>query len=222
MLSPDDPLTAIPFANSLSSSNQELLRRNISEIWKDPGADILAPGDIVDGVYFVRSGAIRIYYIDADGREGTLYWIEPKESCILALNSLFTKIPYPAFAAAAETGVDIVTVSGSVFRSLFAAEPHAQSFLFEQLTGRVFSLLQTLEHTMRLPQEERLILLLLAIADKDQVVPLSQDQLARHLGTVREVVSRLLRNLVAQGLIELAPRRITILDRAKLNSLIDC
>ena len=69
--------------------------------------------------------------------------------------------------------------------------------------------------------EKRLAVLLLAKADTQGVVSLSQEELARHLGTIREVVSRLLRNLVAQKLIALAPRRITILDPARLRAVAD-
>lgn len=183
------------------------------------GADILHPGDEVDGVYLVRSGAIRVYYIDQSGHEGTLYWIEPGESCILALNSLFTEIPYPAWAAADRNGAEIVAIPGSTFRELFARDPALQTFLFEQLSARVFSLLRLLEGAMRLPQEKRLALLLLTQADADDVVHLSQEELARHLGTIREVVSRLLRNLAAQDLVALAPRQVTILDRERLKAL---
>jgi CRP/FNR family transcriptional regulator len=164
----------------------------------------------------IRSGSIRVYYLDAEGREGTLYWIEAGQSCILALNSLFTEIPYPAWAEAEANGVEILTVPGSLFRELFSREPSAQRFLFEQLSERVFELQKLLERTMRLPQEERLILLLLAHADLNGTVHLSQEKLARHLGTVREVVSRLLRNLASQGLIATAPRRIMLLDKRRL------
>ena len=73
---------------------------------------------------------------------------------------------------------------------------------------------------MRLPQEERLILLLLGQADEAGIVRLSQEKLARHLGTIREVVSRLLRNLAAQGLIALAPRKIALIDRPRLQRMV--
>jgi CRP/FNR family transcriptional regulator len=136
------------------------------------------------------------------------------------LNSLFTDIPYPAWAAAEEQGAEVLSVSGPVFRALFAEDQAVQRFLFEQLSGRVFSLLQFLEETMRLPQEERLVLLLMERADEAGVIRMSQETLARHLGTVREVVSRLLRNLASQGMIELAPRRITILDRKRLEAMV--
>lgn len=216
---PDDIVDAFAFARELAPGTRDRLCGDLTQKMIPPGTDILHPGDSVNGVYLVRSGSIRVYYVDPSGQEGTLYWIEPGQSCILALNSLFTEMPYPAWAAAEEAGVDLLSISGAVFRDVFSREPAVQRFLFEQLSGRVFSLLQILEASMRLPQEKRLILLLLAQADEKGVVRLSQEKLARHLGTIREVVARLLRNLSSQGLITLAPRKIAILDRARLERM---
>ncbi|MFA7415880.1 MAG: Crp/Fnr family transcriptional regulator [Rhizobium sp.] len=215
----EDIVDSFSFAREMRPETRDRLLTDMTRTIVPPGTDILHPGDSVNGVYFVRSGAIRVYYIGLDGREGTLYWIQPGESCILALNSLFTEIPYPAWASADEGGAEILSISGALFREAFAREPAVQRFLFEQLSERVFSLLQLLEGAMRLPQEERLVLLLFAQADETGVVHLSQDKLARHLGTIREVVSRLLRNLAGQGLIALAPRKVTILDRERLESM---
>lgn len=213
---PIETLNDFAFIREMRPQTRERLALTLTLSVVQPNITILHPGDIVDGVYLIRSGSIRVYYLDAEGREGTLYWIEAGQSCILALNSLFTEIPYPAWAEAEAGGVEIVTVPGALFRELFAGEPSAQRFLFEQLSERVFELQKLLERTMRLPQEDRLILLLLAHADANGIVHLSQDKLARHLGTVREVVARLLRNLASQGLVATAPRQIRLLDKRRL------
>lgn len=215
-----DIVDLFPFTPAMHADARERLRNGITRQRVPPGKDILHPGDTVSGVYLVTAGAIRVYYSSPDGREGTLYWIEPGQSCILALNSLFLEIPYPAWAAAEENGAEVLSVSGTVFRELFAEDRAVQQFLFEQLSQRVFSLLQLLEATMRLPQEDRLIMMLLAQADDEGIVHLSQEKIARHLGTIREVVSRLLRNLASQGLVALAPRKVTLLDRDRLDALV--
>lgn len=210
-----------PFSDDLSAEAQARLRDAVSVDTIAPGSDILRPGDEVDGAYLVRAGSLRVYYVDAKRHEGTLYWIAPGESCILALNSLFTDMPYPAFAAAEAEGAEILHAPGAIFRDLFAREPVVQRFLFDQLSGRVYGLLQVLEERMRLPQEARLAALLLAQADEAGVVRLSQDQMAAHLGTSREVVSRLVRNLASQRLLDTAPRRIALLNREKLAALVE-
>lgn len=213
---PIEALDEFAFIRAMRPETRERLRHGLSLSVVAPNASIMSPGDVVHGVYLIRAGSVRVYYLDAEGREGTLYWIEAGQSCILALNSLFTEIPYPAWAEAEAAGAEILSIPGPLFRELFSQEPSAQRFLFEQLSERVFELQKLLEKTMRLPQEERLILLLLAQADREGIVHLSQDMLARHLGTIREVVSRLLRNLASQGLIALAPRRVVLLDRPRL------
>ncbi|WP_420410970.1 Crp/Fnr family transcriptional regulator [Roseibium sp.] len=221
MITADDFRSIAPFAEGMQEETFRLMSENVTFTAVPSGGDILHPGDLVDGVYLVKSGRIRVYYVGADGREGTLYWIEAGQSCILALNSLFSKMPYPAFASADGGEVEVLTLSGTVFRDLFAKDPAVQAFLFDQLSGRVYSLLQMLEESMRLPQEGRLILLLLNQADEDGVVRQTQEQLARHLGTIREVVSRLLRNLASQKLVALSPGKVTLLARERLKNIAD-
>lgn len=210
---------AFGFLREMGEEGRERLLAQARRLSAPGGKDLLHPGDVVSGVYLVTSGAIRVYYVDPNGREGTLYWIEPGQSCILALNSLFSEMPYPAWAAAEEQGAELLLAPGEAFRDLFSRERSVQKFLFEQLSKRVYGLMQTLEGSMRLSQEQRLALLLLDLAGEDGVVRLSQEKIARHLGTIREVVSRLLRNLASQGLIALAPRRATILDRRRLEEI---
>ncbi len=215
---PEDVKESFGFLQQMGKEAKTYLLDRCQKVSLPPHKDILQPGDRVNGVYLVTAGTIRVYYLDAAGGEGTLYWIRPGESCILALNSLFSDMPYPAWAATEETGAELLLAPGAVFRELFSHEPCLQSFFFEQLSSRVFGLMQTLEGTMRRSQEERLVALLLDLADQDGVVSLSQDRLARHLGTIREVVSRLLRGLAGRGLVTLAPRRTVILDRTRLKA----
>ena len=219
MRCPSEMLDDFAFIADMSADTRARLDASLDYAAVPPDTTILSPGDVVNGVYLIRSGSVRVYYLDPDGNEGTLYWIAAGQSCILALNSLFTDIPYPAWAETEGDGAEILTIHGPLFRELFSSEPSSQRFLFEQLSMRVFELQKLLERTMRLPQEQRLVLLLLEHADADGTVRLSQDKLARHLGTVREVVARLLRHLASRKLIETAPRRIKLVDRPRLEKL---
>ena len=212
--------SAVPFLGEMSATAVHKFLASATQSKYAPHADILRPGDEVGGVYFVSSGTIRVYYVDPDGREGTLYWIESGESCILALNCLFTELKYPAWACAGDGGADVISVSGAAFRELFSNEACVQRFVFDQLSERVYSLLGLLEQTMRLPLEARLIHLLLTRANEAGVVSMTQETIANHLGTIREVVSRLLRNLANQELITSAPRRIVLVDRQRLDRLL--
>ena len=212
----DTLLSAIPFAGDLSPPSRDLLAQRVHRLSAGAGETLLSPGDSVSGVYFVEAGCVRVHYLDADGQEGTLYRLCPGESCILALNCLFSQMPYPAWANAEDEGASLLVLDGAAARELAQQDPQFVRALFEQASGRLFRLLATLEQVIRLPLEARLAQLLLDLADDKGEIGLPHERLASHLGTSREVVSRLLRGLVGAGLVRSGYGRITILDRAAL------
>lgn len=178
-----------------------------------PGRTVLNRGDEVSGAYFVETGALRVYYVTPEGREGTLYWIEPGQSCILALNCTFARIPYPAWVEVDHGPTRVTVIPGGLYREMHETEPAVQKYTFEALSGRLFELMIRLEEARTLDIDGRLGLLLVRLADADGVVKVSQERLGQHLGTVREVVARSLRSLAAQGLIATQTGRIRVLNR---------
>lgn len=192
---------SMPFLDRLRPGTVAALTSSIRVHTFAPRTILLQPGDAVSGVYFVSEGAIRIYYIDAEGREGTLYRIEPGESCVLALNSLFSAMPYPAWAEAGDEGVSCSVLEGTAARHILAEDETFMNVLFEQISTRLYTLLQDLERAIRLPLEKRLAGLLLDLADETGKVALPHERLANHLGTSREVVSRIMRSLASAGML---------------------
>ncbi len=190
----DTLFTAIPFARDLREEAQALLAERVRALPAEPGSVLLTPGDEVSGIYFVAAGAVRVHYLDANGQEGTLYRLGPGESCVLALNCLFAEMRYPAWAEAEEGGASLLVLDGAAARDLIRVDDGFTRAMFEQVSTRIYSLLGTLERAIRLPQE----------------------RLASHLGTSREVVSRLLRGFVRDGLVESGYGRIRIVDQAGL------
>ena len=208
----------VPFARNLNEPARALMAQRVRMIEADAASTLLSPGDAVSGLYIVESGAVRVHYLDAQGNEGTLYRLEPGECCILALNCLFSEMHYPAWADAEEEGARLLVLDGPTARELVNLDASFLKALFEQASDRVFRLLGTLEQAIRLPLEARLARLLLDIAGQGNEVRLSHDRLASHLGTSREVISRLVRALVKIGAIETFYGRIEIADRALLQS----
>ena len=191
----------MPFLDRLRPDTVAALTGNVRVHTFAPRTILLHPGDTVSGAYFVSDGAIRIYYVDAEGREGTLYRIERGQSCILALNSLFSAMPYPAWAEAGEEGVNCCVLAGAAVRNFLAEDETFMNVLFEQVSSRLYTLLQDLERAIRLPLEKRLAGLLLDLADGKALVTLPHERLADHLGTSREVVSRIIRSLTSAGVL---------------------
>lgn len=188
----------------------------------EPRTPILSRGDEAGGVFLILDGTLRVYYIGPDGREATLYWIEPGETCILALTAtLDGRAPYPAWVETEGQAVDVVIVPPPMFHALFEQETAIRQFVFQALSGRVFELMRTIEEVGIFRLEQRLAALLLRRADEAGVVSLSQERIANHLGTAREVVFRALRSLRSRGLVEASRGSIRIVDRQTLEQTLE-
>lgn len=189
-----------PF-RQLSKQSRELLQRGAVMAQCGPPAPILQPGQSISGAYFVVHGRLRVYAIAPDGTEATLYFINPGETCVFALNSLFNDLRYPAWVQA-EAGTTVALIPGTVFRELFRKEPSIQDVTVRALSTLVFRLMEELEEVHAYKLDQRLANLLLTHASAAGELPMTQQQMAAHLGTTREVVARLLREFVAQGYVE--------------------
>jgi len=180
------------------------------------GKRLLERGDDADGAYLVVGGALRVYYITDEGREATLYRVEPGGTCVLSVSASLQEAPYPAWVEAGAHGGEMVRVSNNVFHRLLDEERAFRQFVFGVLSGRIFELMQTLEELGSITLEGRVARYLLRRQDADHAVRISQLGIASELGTAREVVFRALRSLVDQGLIETGRMRIQILDEKRL------
>jgi CRP/FNR family transcriptional regulator len=203
-----------PFSK-LGEAGRKLLRRGV--ICKDcsPGAPILHKGSAISGAYFVVHGRLRVYSVAADGSEATLYFIAPGETCVFALNSLFNDLRYPAWVEA-EVPTTVALIPGPVFRELFASEPSIRDVTVRALSTLVFRLMAGLEEVHAYRLDQRLANLLLVHASTGGELRMTQQQMADHLGTTREVVARLMGDFSAAGQVATGRGHIRILDPAGL------
>ncbi|MDC7717875.1 Crp/Fnr family transcriptional regulator [Vogesella sp. DC21W] len=191
-------LTDYPPFSLLGARSQALLRQCSLQRHEVSPAPLLGKGQNISGAYVVLSGCLRVYTLTPAGHEATQYFIRPGETCVFALNSLFNDVRYPAWVAV-EEAAEIAFIPGPVFRSLFALEPVMQDLTVRTLSVLVFRLMAMLEEMHACTLGQRLANLLLLHAGADGRVSMTQQVMANHLGSSREVVARLIGALVACG-----------------------
>jgi len=178
----------------------------------------LVKGQAVSGAYVVLSGRLRVFTHTPGGTEATLYFINPGETCVLALNCLFNDLLYPAWVQA-EDATAISLISGAVYRKLFEREATIQNMTVHALSSIVFRLMFELEQMHSSHHKQRLANFILLHASSAGLLQMTQQQLANHLGTTREVVARLIQEFVAKGVVRTQRGALEILDVAKLQKL---
>jgi CRP/FNR family transcriptional regulator len=208
-------ITEVKAFCGLSDTSQALLAGGLRYIQCVKGAPILAKGQRVSGAYVVMSGRLRVFTLSPDGNEATLYTINPHETCVLALNCIFNDLLYPAWVEAGSAAT-VAVIPGNVFRALFEAEPGIRNMTVQAFSTIVFRLMTELEEIHSYKLEQRLANFLLLHASTDGKVQMTQQEIASHLGTTREVVARALGQLVAQRRIRTSRNQIAIDDPARL------
>ena len=188
------------------------------------GQLLFSEGDACAGLYVVASGRVRIFKTSANGREHVLA-IEGPGSSIAEL-PVFDGGNYPASAAALETS-ELVFVSRKDFRAMCLEHPEVALKVLQVVGARLRRLVGIIEELSFTTVRHRLISWLLRQA-KNEGRPsprgitfslgASHQELAAQIGTVRELVSRNLARLQAQGFIEINGREVVILDSEGLEA----
>ncbi len=166
------------------------------------------------GFPFVISGGIRVAKLAASGREFPLYRVLPGESCIITSSCLLGRTDYNA-RGVAESGTVLALLPRDVFERLLD-QPPFRAFVFGLFAERIAELMQLVEEIAFRRLDQRLAGLLLG---RGRELQTTHQQLADELGSVREMVSRLLKGFVEQGLVRLGRERIEILDPAGLRRI---
>ncbi len=193
-----------------------MLERELQQVEFQRQTAVIHKGQSVSGAYLVLSGQLRVYTYTPQGTEATLYFIRPGETCVLALNCLFNDLRYPAWVEASPD-THVAVIPGSLYRRLFESEDAVQNLTVTALSTLVFRLMDELEQIHSCNLDQRLASFLLNNASDDGVVAMTQQILAGHLGTTREVIARLIQGFCADGLVSTKRGAVTIIDAERLS-----
>ena len=164
-----------------------------------------------EGFPFVVEGSVRVLKSAPNGRELPLYRVAPGETCVISSSYLLGHEDYNA-RGVTEADTLLLMLPKPVFDELLA-EPAFRGFVFHLFAERIADLMQIIEEVAFHKLDQRLATVLLG---KGRVLHTTHQHLADELGSVREIVSRLLKGFAAQGLVRLSREQIEILDPAGL------
>jgi CRP/FNR family transcriptional regulator len=165
-----------------------------------------------NGFPMLLEGAIKVAKVAHSGREIVLYRVLPGESCILTSSCLLGNSPCKA-RGVAETRLRLVVLPGAQFGRLLEHHPPFRSDIFQLFGERMTDLMQLVEAVAFQKLDQRMAAHLLG---KGKTLHTTHQALADELGSVREIVTRLLRSFEDHGWIELSREQIEIRDATAL------
>lgn len=180
------------------------------------GSTVFAEQQPCQGFPLLLDGSIKVVKQAPSGRELLLYRVLPGGSCIISSSCLLGATDYNA-RGIAETPLTLVALPMAEFSRLLVDHPPFRDFVFHLFAERIGELMQLVEEVAFARLDQRLARLILARGGS--VLSVTHQQLADELGSVREIVSRLLKGFAAQGLVSLGREQLTVTDRAGLQKL---
>ena len=179
------------------------------------GTELFAERHACRGFPLLIEGSIKVVKNTPAGREMLLYRVEPGGSCVITSSCLLGHTRYTA-RGIAETPLRLLMLPTALFEKLIAGNAAFRDFVFHLLAERIAELMLLVEEVAFHRLDQRLAKLLLG---KREPINATHQTLADELGSVREIVSRLLKGFAAQGLVTLGRERIELVDRDGLRQL---
>jgi len=167
------------------------------------------------GFPLVLEGAVRVVMNAPSGREILLYRVDPGQGCILSGGCLLGHSDYAARGVADED-VTLLNLPPEAFNALLLEHEPFRRFVFAMYGERLAEVMTLVEEVAFRRLDERLAQLLV---HRGPLIEATHQKLADELGSVREIVSRLLRSFESRGWVRLERERVTVLDPKALAAL---
>ena len=213
--------------SSLSQPELEMLAARTIRKLLSAGEVLFYEGEPCKGFHIISRGQVRVFKASSSGREQVLAVNVAGES--VAEIPVFDDGPYPASGMAIEE-TEIAFISRKDFRDYCLAHPEVALKVLAFVGARLRRLVGIIEELSFTTTRQRLVSVLVRLAQShgrktergiEVLLPGSNQELANQLGTVREVISRNLMRLQAEGLLEVDARQIVIKDVKGLTALLD-
>lgn len=205
------------FFNKITEREKHYLMQGVRDKVFEKGQAVHISGGPCLGVLMVKKGRLRVYLLSDEGREITLYYIEKGETCILSASCVLSQISFEVFIDA-DSDTQVLQINSEIFSELQKQNVYVENYALKVTADRFNDVMWALNHLLFLSIDKRLSMFLYdeTVRSQSDTVMLTHEQIAKALGTAREVVTRMLKQFVIEGLVELSRSKIEIIDKKRL------
>ena len=205
------------FWKDLTKSQRTFLEQNLRTEVFSAGKLIHRSDGECRGVMAVLSGSLRVYCVSDEGREVTLYRVEKGDVCILSASCLMDSIVFDVLIEAVEE-TTVSLIPSAALHKVELENPLVELYIYKNATEKFSEVLWTIQQVLFMKIDQRIALALHdeRLRQKSNVLSVTHEDLAKQIGSVREVVSKTLKYMEEEGLVRLGRGKIEILDTGKL------
>lgn len=211
---------SFPIWNKLSSDEKKLLTESVYKK-KIPAKTVIHNGNTdCMGMLIVQSGQLRAYICSDEGKEITVYRLFELDMCLFSASCMMNSIQFD-IAVSAEKDTEAWVIPINIYKSLMEKSAVVANYTNEIMGSRFTDVMWLLEQIMWKSFDKRLAVFLFEESkiENSKVLKITHEQVAAHLGTAREVVTRMLKYFQSEGMVKLTRGTIEIIDAGRLSEL---
>lgn len=209
-----------PFWGALDDAQRALIAANLKERCYKKGTNIHSGADDCIGLLLIKSGQVRVYTVSDEGKELTLYRLFERDMCLFSASCIIRSIQFDV-SVAAELDTEAYVIPAPLYQRLMSQSTAVANYTNQLMATHFSEVMWLMDKVMNKKLDSRLAALLLEEAELrgTDTLEITHEQIANHLGSLREVVSRLLKYLSGEGMVSLGRGSITLTDRERLGAL---
>lgn len=207
------------FWSSLSDTEKELVGNVVYTEKYNKGMLMHRTEDSCKGLMTVLSGQLRTYILSEEGREVTLFRVNAEEVCVLSASCLMDSITFDVLIEATED-TEVLVLPSATLNLLMQQNPQVELFLYKTATEKFSDVMWTMQQILFLKIDQRVAQFLWdeMVHKSTMTLSITHDEIARYIGSAREVVTKVLKYMVKENVLELKRGTIIILDKEKLRT----
>lgn len=209
-----------PVWDQLTPTQQQALAR-AATLRQVPAGTVVHNGSMdCIGFLLLRSGQLRVYILSEDGREVTLYRLFARDMCLLSASCILRGLQYDV-TIEAEKDTEFWQIPAQRYKELMEQSAPVANYTNEIMAGRFSDVMWLVEQILWKSLDKRLAAFLLeeSALDGSTTLRTTHETIGHHLGSPREVVTRMLRYFQGEGLVKLSRGSIQLLDEKRLRAL---
>lgn len=212
--------TLFPVWDRLTKAQQDRLSGSLINRQVKKGAILHSGSADCTGLLLIQSGQLRAYILSDEGREITIYRLLDRDMCLFSASCMMRSIQFEVVIEA-EKDTQLWVIPAEVYRQIMEESAPIANYTNELMASRFSDVMWLIEQIMWKSLDKRVAAFLLeeAAIEGNNELKITHETIANHLGTHREVVTRMLRYFQSESLIRLSRGSVTLLDKKRLETL---
>ena len=212
--------SALPVWDKLSPEHRQRITASLIRKKVEKGAVLHDGSEECAGLMMVISGQLRAYMISPEGREMTLYRLFDMDLCLFSASCVMPSVQFDVMISA-EKDTELLVLPPWVFKRIMEESAPFANYINELMATRFSEVIWLVEQVMWKSLDKRVANFLLEEAEIEgtPLLRMTHETIANHLGTHREVVTRMLRYFQSEGMVRLTRGAVELTNREKLQGI---